>query len=148
MDIGHGESLAFFQQRTHASAIKRKFIESHLPNSTFGSLYSGITFNVESEGFFIDLYNTKLYVELAITELDPITGLSKPIGATSNVCLINLPLSSLFRRVDLSLNSVNISSSIGELYWHKAYIDSLMFSTKEEVRELEVAGYTHDTAGK
>lgn len=145
--ISHTESLAFFAQRQIVSGIKRTFTEQIYPTSSFGPLLSGLFFKIgKDENYFIDLKASTLYLELEVNALGA-DGRPQPLDANNHVSLINYPSGSLFRRVDMSIQGYNITRSTGDHYHLKAMVDSLLFSSKTDVKMLELGGYTTDKPG-
>ena len=72
-----------------------------------------------------------------------------PISKTDNVGLVNLPLSSMFKQVDLTIQNKPVSASIGNMYPYKSYLDALLSSTRDEKEtRLQSQLYFPDLPGK
>ena len=145
--VAHSENLAFFAGKNLSSAIKRTFIETVQPRSSFGKLQNGLFFSIRPDpDFFIDLRGSTLYLELEIAVLED--GVEHPITDQHNVTLINYPICSIFKNVDFILNGVNLTKSTGDLYYLKGLIDALLFNSESECKKLELGGFTPDKAGE
>ena len=116
------------------------------------SMTSPIEFQVSGNSKqYIDFRRTTLNVRLRILQGDgtalpprpPATDLKSP----ANVGLVNLPLHSLFKSVEVYMNQKLVTAA-STLYPYKAMIDTLLNTTSEAKRSGQLNGqlYVKDTA--
>ena len=92
-----------------------------------------IEFNVPGNGLtYINLKNTRLYIKVGIKRFD-----GTPVTAADKVWFVNIPLSSIFRQCDVSLNQKIISPEISCLYPYKAYFD-IITGYGEDAKETQM----------
>ena len=90
----------------------------------------------------MDFANTQLLVRAKIT-----TGNGYDIIDADHVGEVNLFLHSLFQQVDVFLNDVQVSQSVGT-YAYRAYIESLLScGPQAKISQLTATLYYKDTAG-
>lgn len=140
---GHQANLALFQQPYVDTAIESIEWVDYRPVSQI-TRGATIEFSVPGHGLnYIDLKSTKLYIKVRILRPD-----GSPVQPSDTVGLINTPLSSIFRQVDVSLNQQVISPGIGTNYGYKGYFDLLLRNAEDAKQsQLQSQLYYKDTAG-
>ena len=104
---------------TQTSIEYGNYVEYHPLSSIIDS--GPVQFSVSSSGEnYLNFANTQLLVKDKITR-----GNGDDITDTDHVGGVNLFLHSLFQQVDISLNDVQVSQSVGT-YAYRAYIESLL----------------------
>ena len=140
---GHTEELALFYTPPVDTAILAYDYQEYnikaplTPNSI-------IEFDIgASSGDYINLEKTTLKVQVRIVKAD-----GTPITDKDPVALVNFSMHSLFAQVDLSLQQISLSPSVGRNYPYKALFDTLL-SRDEGAKEtyLGVEGFYKDSAG-
>ena len=93
-------------------------------------------FNIPSQSSaYIDLKNSRLNVKLRLTNND-----GTPLKDGEVVGLVNLPLQTIFRQVDVTFQQTQVSHT-GTNYPYKAYIDTILktnLSTQENLRTSQL----------
>lgn len=93
---------------------------------------------------YIGLKDIMLYLELNL-----ITDKDKPVQATNSVALINLAAATIFKQVEFLLQQQEICKGVGLNYPYKAYFDTILNSTKEDMETwLKNSLFEKDTAGE
>ncbi len=103
-----------------------------------------IEFNImPNTMMYIDLKNIKLYLRVKLTKAD-----GTNIDKGEDVGLVNYPIASLFRQVDLYIQQ-QIVCSTSTSYPYKAMLDVLMEADTEEIEgPLRQGLFVRDTPGK
>jgi hypothetical protein len=112
---GHQDSLALFAQPPVDTSIDRLMITEYKYD---GNLAPGSTIEFTVPGtspHYIDISRTKIKLTIRITKED-----GTLLSASDVVGCSNLMLHSLIQQVDLSLNQINTSASIGRKYPYKS----------------------------
>lgn len=140
---GHQDALALFSKPPVDTSVER-FMETEYKFD--GNITSGATmeFNIPGTSpHYIDLHKSRLKMSVCITKAD-----GSAIGDGDHVGFVNLTLHSLIQQVEVALNQINVSSTIGRNYPYKAMFDTLI-NFEEDPKEtyLQAEGYYKDTAG-
>lgn len=129
----HDRSLSFFNEEALNKAVIRSQMIDHLPISQIGS--ECIEFNIISQDF-IDLSRSELYLKckVVMNDNDAIKSCSvAKYEAEGDVAVCNKLFSTLFNKVDFSLQQQNVSSDIPKYCFpYKAYLDKLLSTSCEE----------------
>lgn len=88
----------------------------------------------------VDLAQSYFEVEVVIARVDGVA-----MGPDEDVALSNNVANSLFQQVVLTLNDVDVTSSINT-YHIKAYIETLLSYSQDSANQLEISGFIKDTA--
>ena len=140
---GHSSNLALFTPKPVDAAINEVQFVEYRPVTQL-SHGSPIQFNISGTGMeYLNLKDTRLHIEARILRPD-----GNPVSPQDKTGFINLPLHSLFRMVEISLNGVVINSSVGTAYPYKAYCDVITSSSEDIlVSQYQSQLYYKDTAG-
>ena len=148
-------SVTLFQPPPIDNSIQREYWVEFNPIATISG---GATIEFNIPGTFLDYINlakTKLVVKYCITHEDgspikderDINGI--PTDTSDQVGPINLPLHSIFRQIDLSLNQKLVSSDVGVNYPYKALLDLLLNTNQDMISSQAQAALFHkDQAGQ
>lgn len=129
----HDKSLNFFNGEPLNKAVIRSQMIDHLPISQLGN--ECIEFNITSQDF-IDLSRSQLYLKCKVVMNDndaikPSTAVN--YDAEGDVCLCNNLFTSIFNKVDFSLQQKNVSSDVPKYCFpYKAHLDKLLTTTSQE----------------
>ena len=120
MDNCHQEGLSLFTLPPSDTAFQsREWIEYRSSNQVTSN--SVIDFNIPPQSSaYIDLKHSVLNVKLRLTQAD-----GNPVNEDIVAGLINLPLHTIFRQVDLMFQQTPLSN-IGSNYAYKSYIDTIL----------------------
>ena len=100
-------------------------------------------FEIESADHYIELNKTEVEVKMRIKKADKTN-----LVAADNVGLINYPVASLFKDVEIQLNNETITSGSSN-YADRAIMEILLTYNKDAVNSwLRAGGFEYDTAGK
>ena len=100
-------------------------------------------FEIENAEHYIELNKTEVEVKLRIKKAD-----GTNLAAADNVGLINYPIASLFKDVEITLNDQTITSGSSN-YADRAIMEVLLTYNKDAVNSwLQAGGFEYDTAGK
>ena len=131
---------------TQVGALSGYYTETTpIGNDYISNLESAVEFNI-SPGVeqYIDFSKTLMYVKAKITKID---GTDTVDDDTKKCSIINAGLHSFFSSAELYLNDVLISEPISKSYVYKAYVSTLLNSTKSYKDTLGKANfYYKDTA--
>ena len=124
------EELLLFSLPPSDTALQsREWIEYRPVNQITGSTV--LDFNILSQSSaYIDLQNSRLNVKLRLTNND-----GTPLKDGEVFGLVNLPLQTIFRQVDVTFQQTQVSHT-GTNYPYKAYIDTILktnLSTQENL---------------
>ena len=124
------EELLLFSFPPSDTALQsREWIEYRPVNQITGSTV--LDFNIPSQySAYNDLKNSRLNVKLRLTNND-----GTPLKDGEVVGLVNLPLQTIFRQVDVTFQQTQVSHT-GTNYPYKAYIDTILktnLSTQENL---------------
>ena len=124
----HSEELLLFSLPPSETSLQsREWIEYRPVNQISGSTV--LDFNIAAQSS-IDLKNSLLNVKLQLTEGDG-TPLSEEVVAG----LVNLPLQSIFRQVDVTFKKAQVSHTRTN-YPYKAYIDIILKTNQSTQQSL------------
>ena len=114
------EELLLFSLPPSDTALQsREWIEYRPVNQITGSIV--LDFNIPSQSSsYISLKNSRLNVKLRLTIND-----GNPLKDGEVVGLVNLPLQTLFRQVDMTFQQTQMSHTSTN-YPYKAYIDTIL----------------------
>lgn len=119
----HPSELSLFADPWESSGIQKQQFIDYRPTAhlTEGAT---ITFAIAGNGAqYIDLKNTRLHTKVQIVKAD-----GSPLDITEDsVAFANLPIHSLWKQVDVTLNQQVIGEST-QLYPLKAYIETVLHS--------------------
>ena len=120
MDNCHQEGLSLFSLPPSDTAFQaREWIEYRPSNQVTST--SLIDFNIPPQSSaYVDLKNSVLNVKLRLTDAQ-----GNPIKEEAVLALINLPLHTIFRQVDVTFQQTPLSH-IGTNYAYKSYIDTIL----------------------
>lgn len=116
------ESLALFdRQPRDTGLLGREWIEYRPINQLVEE--SPIEFNIPATSTsYLDLERLKLHIKLQLRTSD-----GSPVTADNLVGLVNVPLSSIFSQVEMSLQHQAVNH-VGTNYAYKAYFDMILNS--------------------
>ena len=105
---------------------------------------SPLVFRIEPyTGGYIDGANTTMTIELKITD-----DKKEAVKATDHVALTNLPLSTIFSQVSVSMSGVEVNPDVGSMYPYKNYLEMLLMVDREAKTSVgEQRGYYQDSTG-
>ena len=133
-------SLDLFQTTPIQTSHESSFIQVYNTQNAILD-ENPITFNVRGSEHYIDLSQTMLYLRLKIVQAD---GTNLTENQDNAVAFVNLPFSSIFKQVKLSLNGIQITPH-GSSYSYKAYLDTILNATPGCINTLKNLGYYKDT---
>ena len=140
---GYRSNLALFHTPPVDTGSSGSEWQEYRPTSQI-SKGAPLEFSVTgNSSHYIDLKRTRLYLKCRITKPD-----GTAITKEDHVGLVNIPLHSMFRQVEMSLQHEVISSGVGLNYPYKATFDTLLHygaESKDSQRQSEL--YFKDTAG-
>ena len=140
-EMGVLDNIALFQQLPTELGIESMDMVEYRPANTIidGSV---IEINVPCQGLtYYDLSKSLLYVRARIAHND-----GTAVKAGEKVTWINIPMHSLFRQMELTLQNTIITNGVNNNYPYKAILDVLT-SFDEDVKEtmLQSVLYSKDT---
>ena len=114
---------------SQTSLQSREWIEYRPVNQIGGSTV--LDFNIAAQSSaYIDLKNSLLNVKLQLTQGD-----GTPLTEEMVAGLVNLPLQSIFRQVDVTFQQTQVSHT-GTNYPYKAYIDTILKTNQSTQQNL------------
>ena len=120
MSDWYREQLAIFVEAPRDSSLKSKEWIEYKPTNQINDMSAiNITITAQSSAY-VDLKNSVLNVKLRLTDGD-----GTPLNKDAVVGLVNAPLHSIFRQVDVTFQQTPLSHS-GNNYPYKAYIDTIL----------------------
>jgi hypothetical protein len=129
-EFGYVPSLALFEKPSVESGIISYKWVQYRPISQI-STSNNLQFTISgSSKFYVNLKNTYLQIRGQICSLST----HQPISDRDEVALENLPLQTLWRQVDISLQQNVINSKVGTNYAYKAYLDVLLNNTTDVMK--------------
>ena len=138
---GYENNLALFTAPPFETATLKKQWQHFRPVT---QLSKGATVHFTIHGTssdYINLRETRLYLKCRINKPD-----GTRIAKEDNTGFVNMPLSSLIRQADVSLNQNLITPSVGLNYPYKAMFDTLLkFDEESKETQLQGALYYKDT---
>ena len=137
-------ALSNVEQMSQGTMVQRQIeeaiYEKVLPKVLNDSVHE---FEIERPGNYIELNKTEVEVQLRIKKAD-----GTNLTATDNVGLINYPIASLFKHVEIKLNDETITSGSSN-YADRAIMEVMLTYNKDAVNSwLQAGGFEYDTAGK
>ena len=140
---GFQEDLDIFQVPPVQTGRKYDYTKDYTPTGVLSGS-SVLEFDVQNTSpDYIRLNKTRLSLKLKILD-----DRGKPITSVDTVGLINLPSSTIFRQMDLSLQQTVVTTSIGPNFGYKSLIDVLMeYGVNDQLGWLSIAGYEKDSSG-
>ena len=128
-EFGYIPALALFEKPSvNSGVIGYKWIQ-YRPISQISS-NGNLQFTISgTSNYYVNLKNTYLQIKGQIIN----TGTQKPITKLDNVALENLPLQTLWSQVDLAFQQKIINSRVGTNYAYKAYIDTILNNSSDEM---------------
>ncbi len=129
----HDQELSVFEPAsTDTSLQSREWMEFRPVNQlTEGA---ALEFNIAAQpSTYIDLKRSLLNVKLRITKAD-----NSPIEDSLIVTLVNLPLHTIFRQIDVAFQQTPFGHT-GKNYAYKAYIDTIL-KTNESIQKTSLTG--------
>ena len=141
---GHQSNLALFTSKPVDTGVESIQYTEYRPVAPI-SHGSSIEFNIPGSGMeYIDLSKTRLRVKVRILKASS----GEPVTAADKVTLVNLPLQSLWRQVDVSLQQIVVTPTISTCYPYKALMDVLLNNSEDRTdSELQSQLFYKDTAG-
>ena len=126
----HQEELLLFTLPPSETSLQaREWIEYRPVNQISGSTV--LDFNIPSQSSaYIDLKNSLLNVKLRLTRSD-----DTPLAEEEVAGLVNLPLQTIFRQVDVTFQQTQVSHT-GTNYPYKAYIDTILKTNQSTQQNL------------
>ena len=140
---GYQSNLALFHPKPVDTGIEQIQYIDYRPISQLSS-GSFVEFNISPTSMeYIDLRKTRLHLKVRILRND-----GTQVTPEDKVGFVNLPMQSMWKQCDLSLQQVNISPTTSCFYAIKSYIDCIL-SNSEDASEsqLQNQGFYKDTAG-
>ena len=120
MSDWYREQLALFVEAPRDSSLKSKEWIEYKPTNQINDT-SAINFTITAQSSaYVDLKNSVLNVKLRLTDGD-----GTPLNKDEVVGLVNAPLHSIFRQVDVTFQQTPLSHS-GNNYPYKAYMDTIL----------------------
>ena len=140
---GYGKEFAIFNLPPKDASIKSFENEIYKPLST--PMERGpLEFNIPATSMqYIDLKETRLRLKLKVVNRD-----GTDLKDEDKVVLSNLALHALWSQVDFLIQQQNLTSTVGTNYSFKAFLDMLLFQSREKSRELEGQLYFGDSTSK
>lgn len=136
---GYSKQLALFTVSTMNRAIEKEELVWHKPRGQV-TRESALEFEIPKSANYLDLKSTRLYLQVCIKKKD-----GTNIKQTDKVGLCNLPLSTLFRQVDVFFNQTSVGE-VGINYPYKGYLDVLLNTSKTCDSSLQSQLFFKDTA--
>ena len=126
----HSEELLLFSLPPSVTSLQsREWIEYRPVSQISGSTV--LDFNIAAQSSaYIDLKNSLLNIKLQLTEGD-----GSPLSEDMVASLVNLPLQSIFRQVDVTFQQAQVSHT-GTTYPYKAYIDTILKTNQSTQQSL------------
>lgn len=140
---GFNSSLNLFQPLPVDTAIYQRDWVCYRPVSQI-TKGSPIQFTIQgTSSDYKDLRKMLLYTKVRILKPD-----GQPITPKDPVAFSNLPLQTIFKQIDLTLQQQNVSSGVGQHYAYKAMIDTLIkYDLEPKITQKQAGLYFKDTAG-
>ena len=138
----HQEELLLFTLPPPETSLQtREWIEYRPVNQISGSTV--LDFNIPSQSSaYIDLKNSLFNVKLRLTRGD-----GTPLTEEEVAGLVNLPLQTIFRQVDVTFKQPQVSHT-GTNYPYKAYIDTILKTNQSTQQNLLSSQLFHKDVGK
>ena len=131
MNDCHQSQLNLFTKTPSDTSLKSKKWIEYKPTNQINDT-SAINFSITAQSSaYVDLKSSVLNVKLRLTNGD-----GTPINEVIVAGLVNTPLHSIFRQVDVTFQQTPLSHS-GNNYPYKAYIDTIL-KTNENVQKGEL----------
>ena len=140
---GHLSNIALFQPLPTELGVDKTVFIDYRPISTL-SHGSVIEFSIPAQGMnYVDLSKSLLYIRAKIVNID-----GTVLPAAAKVAWINIPMHSLFRQVELSLQEVVVTNGVNTNYAYKSIID-ILTNFEEDVKETQFQSvlYSKDSRG-
>lgn len=143
-EYGYDPCLALFERPAVNTGISSHKWVQHRPISQISNT-GLLEFTISgTSSSYIDLKCSLLQIQGKIVSEN-----GQNIGESDNVSFVNLPLHSLWRQVDLSLQQKVVSSRVGTNYAYKAYLDTILNSSSiQQQAQLTSQLFFKDSAGK
>ena len=140
---GHQSNLALFHPLPVDTGVESIQWIEYRPVSQL-SYGSFIEFNVPPCSMeYLDLSKTRLHIKARILKTD-----GSQVTDQDLVAFINLPLATLWRQVDVSLNQVNISPTTSTFYAQKSMLQVLCKNSEDSMEsQLQAQGFYKDLGG-
>ena len=139
---GFDHRVSLFNVPPVETAIQDIYVKDYRP---IGQISKGSTleFDVHNNSSdYIVLKDISLLLDVIIHD-----DKNKPVTAKNIVSLVNLPISSLFRQFDFSIQQQNITSTVGSNNAYKSIFDVLLKKGEKEWKTvMSVAGFFPDSA--
>ena len=128
-EFGYIPALALFEKPSvNSGVIGYKWIQ-YRPISQISS-NGNLQFTISgTSNYYVNLKNSYLQIKGQVANIQT----QKPITKVDDVALENLPLQSLWSQVDLSFQQKIINSRVGTNYAYKAYIDTILNNSSDEM---------------
>ena len=138
---GFSSKIAIFDPPKMDTSILDTEKVRYYPKSAI-SEGSPLVYRIEPySGGYIDGANTTMTIDMKI-----VNDKNEAVKATDLVALTNLPLSSIFSQVAVSMSGVEINPDVGSMYPYKNYLEMLLMVDKEAKTSMgEQRGYYQDT---
>jgi hypothetical protein len=137
----HDATVALFQGIPIELSIKNETYVEHLPVAAILD-DSMIQFVIPlTSPNYLNLKKSRLRVMFRLTKADGKPVKDTPAAEADKVAMVNLGLHSLFRQVEVTLNSITVSNDVGCHYPYKSMLDVLLFyghDTKESLLQGEM----------
>ena len=131
MNDCHQAQLNLFTKSPSDTSLKSKEWIEYKPTNQINDT-SAINFSITAQSSaYVDLKSSVLNVKLRLTNGD-----GTPMNEATVAGLVNTPLHSIFRQVDVTFQQTPLSHS-GNNYPYKAYIDTIL-KTNENVQKGEL----------
>lgn len=142
MDLTYSDKLDIFSSKSLDNTIEYTEIINFRPVTPLRK-DSVIEFNINSLSSYIDLSQTKICMKVRLLKSD-----GNAIGKEDNVTLINYPVASIIKNCTGTLNGVDISSGIGNLYSYNSLF-KLLLDNNEDIKEslFQAGGFYKDVYG-
>ena len=139
---GFSDKLALFDPPKQETAILEHERTRYYPKAAI-SQGSPIMFKIEGHAGYIDGSNTTMTVSMKlVTEKD------EPVKPADKVTLTNMPLSSVFSQVCVSLNGTEVNPDQGTLYPYRQFLHMLLTQTGETKETIGLTrGFYRDSPG-
>ena len=128
-DIDQPMELSLFAKPSNQVAVQKVYFTEARPISSIDSEDTPIEIVVSGAGAeYMDLRRSRLYVKAKITKID-----GSDLTSDENIGIINLPLQTFIKQIDIYLNNKLVSLNSNNYPW-KAYMKTVLFGGTDELR--------------
>lgn len=141
-EVGYSSNLSLFSAPAVNTAIEGVYTKHY---NSLGTINKGSVIEFDIQNTSSDYISLKdIYT---VTKLSIVDNKDKPITATADVALINMPAATIFRQIDFNIQHQNLNASIGSHYPYKALLDVLLNNDSQSQETwLRASGFSKDSA--